>query len=306
MRPSIPVFKIRASAAGQIMGGAIGKPTPLQLKLLADLEAKKAIKPLTDRQQATLDELIAKRDAPPTLQKGAKTYCQNWLKEILYGRREPFVGNKYTEHGIKGEQQGIELTCRVMGYEGVIKNEKYFENDWFTGTYDIKTKPKRIEDIKCSWSAFTFPLFDSDLPESDYFFQGQIYMDLDNADEFSVNYCLVDAPAEIIEKEAYFASKRKGFDELDYLTELETMRDMTYGAIPEGLEIAAREAIPDKLRFKSFEFKYDESVIAALKTQVELCREYINELINQLYPEQSTIIAHSPEPNLIIVEKAKI
>lgn len=256
------LFKIRASAIGKIMGGST-KPTDKQLARIAELENKPK---LTDKQAIELNELIAKRDMRPMLQQGAKTYCEQWLKEQLYGRSIEF-SRKYTEKGIECEQQGIELLSEMMGYGMVSKNEQYFENDYITGTPDI-ILPDVVDDVKCPWLFSTFPLFETELPNADYAWQIQGYMDLTGKHRGSVNYCLVDAPEHLIDREARNVSYRAGFSEVDMELYDEVYRKMTYADVDK------------KYRFKRFDLVRDDKAIQAIYTQVELCRGYINKLIS--------------------------
>lgn len=262
----IPTFKIRCSAIGKICGGAFNKPTEKQLIKIADLEKKKGEKGLTTLQEVELKELIAKRDNPPELSEGAKTYCQEWLKEQIYDRRKEF-SNKYTEKGTVCEPQAIEMVAEHMGYGLISKNEKHYENDFMTGTPDL-VLAKIVEDIKNSWSIFTFPLFDTELPNSDYYLQLQGYMELTGINKAAVNYCLIDAPTEIMDAEArriYYKAGNEGDVPMECYDEV--YAKMTYSNVPITLKI------------KRFEFDYEKSVIAVIKERVELCREYIKSII---------------------------
>lgn len=254
-------FKIRASAASQIMGGAMNRPTQIQLKRIDELQAKEK---LTDRQQEELTGLIEKRDMPAPLSEGAKTYCENWLKEKLFERRKEF-SNKYTEKGIECESAGIDLFCKINSVFAV-KNEQYFENEYMTGTPDL-ILPKSVEDIKNSWDVFTFPLFDTELPNKDYYGQMQVYMELTGKEASGVNYCLINAPEELIDKEAKFTSLKAGLLEVDMELWDEVRAKMTY------------DTIADELKFRRFQVEYESEYILALEHRVRLCREYIKELI---------------------------
>jgi hypothetical protein len=254
-------FKCRASMLHHIVGGALTKPTEKQMQELAMLQGKPK---RTEKQEERLQELISKRDAPPALQDGAKTYCQQWLKEQLYGRYISF-SSKYTEKGIECEQQGIELLAEMMNYGMIAKNEQHFENDWITGTPDIILS-EWVEDIKCPWQFSTFPLFDTTLPNSDYYWQMQGYMLLTGKDKAAVNYCLIDAPEHLIDREARYVSLKAGFEEVEMELYDEVYRKMTYSDVD------------NSLKFKRFELQRDEKAIQAIKTMVELCRQYIQTL----------------------------
>ena len=75
---------IRASALGKIMHlDQATKITDKQLQTINELQAKQELseKGLTENQEKELKRLIAKRDAPPQLSKGAKTY----IKDLFFG-----------------------------------------------------------------------------------------------------------------------------------------------------------------------------------------------------------------------------
>ena len=258
----IPVFKIRCHAIGAICGGILNKPTYKQLATLDLLQSKPK---RTEIQEQTLLDLIAKRDAPPALQDGAKTYCENWLRGHIYGVSKEF-SNKYTEKGQFCEPAAIELVADVMNYGLISKNEASREDDDFTGTCDLDLSDI-IEDIKNSWSVYTFPCFDKGLKNSDYFLQLQGYMALYNKNKAAVNYCLIDAPDEIVNREALLISRKAGFDDIDMELYDEVKAKMTFSHHPK------------ERRVKRFEFYRDDSIIAAIRRQVGLCRIYIDELI---------------------------
>ncbi len=285
-------FKIRASKSGEIMGD-IGKPTPKQLALLAQLQAKEK---RTANQDETLAELIKKRDAKPNLQVGAKTYCQMWLKEQadMYNRVRQF-SNRYTEKGVLCEPSAIEMLGKYMDYGLISKNEKHFEDADLTGTPDVLL-PHIVEDVKNSWDFGTFPLFATELPDSDYYYQLQCYMALAGRNKAAVTYCLIDAPNEIIDQEArrqWYKAGGSG-SEVDFDLYDEVAAKMTYANIPM------------ELRIKRFEFDRDEAVISTIRGQVKLCREYINEtLLPILKTKRINITVHDQVNNqpIEIVDK---
>lgn len=265
----IPTFKIRCSAIGKIMGGALGKPTDKQLARIVELEKKQEAKPLTELQAKELADLIAKRDSPPQLQEGARTYCQQWLKEQLYGKKQEF-SSKYTEKGTKCEPAAIDLLAEYMNYGMLAKNDRRYTDDPdIEGEPDI-VLPEMIEEIKNSWSCFTFPLFATELPDVDYEYQVNGYMAVTGKKRAAVNYILIDAPEEIIDREALIVSRKAGFNEVDMELYDEVYNKMTY------------KDIPVELRVKRFEFERNDQLIATIRERVKLCREYIE----SIYTEQ--------------------
>ena len=76
--------------------------------------------------------------------------------------------------GLIVEDNSIDLIAEVLGYGMLFKNEQYFEDDHLTGTPDIIIPKKdTVIDAKSSWDIFTFPLFDTSVPNMDYWWQGQ-------------------------------------------------------------------------------------------------------------------------------------
>ena len=266
----IPKFKIRASACGKIMGQLKGI-TEKQISELNELEVKKSNKGLTAIQEKKLETLKKKladsksAKASDRLPETAKTYLQEWLKEQIYGRRKD-ISNKYITKGIQSEDEAIDL---LMQYKDLVlnsKNTERRENEHMTGECDL-LYPEMIFDTKCSYDCFSFPLFKTELRTNhDYYYQGQVYMDLYGVKKHTVAYVLCNTPADIVEqqirRESYgldTEQKNKVFD-----------RVAAYHSY---------DRIDLSKRIKCFEFDYDDSVIQRIVSRVELCRKYIEELI---------------------------
>ena len=180
------------------------------------------------------------RSKSELLSQTAKTYCETWLKEQIYGRRKE-IYNKYLQKGLDMENEAIALVEDHYNYDFLIKNEKHFANNFLTGTPDL-ILPDCIRDTKCSWDCFTFPLFESKLDKG-YYWQMQGYMALVGRDVAYVDYVLVDTP-----------------EELDSNAESYRMIDVDY-------------------RVKSFKVERNDTDIKAITERVKLCRDYINSLI---------------------------
>lgn len=193
-------FKIRASAAGQIM---------------------------TNPQKKT--DLISKTTV---------TYVHNWIKESIYGVRKE-INNKYLNKGITLEDEAIDSAITWLDLPFVLKNEKYFEDDYFCGTPDLILEDE-ILDIKNSWDCFTFPLFENEIPTKDYFYQLQVYMHLTGKRKARLVYVLLNTPEDLTWE------KQNDYSSLD-----------------------------KKYRIKTFSIEYDESVIEDLKQRVINIREFI-------------------------------
>ena len=198
----------------------------------------------------------------------AKTHCETWLKEQLYNSRKTFQ-TKHTQKGNEVEDGSIDFVADYLGLGMVLKNEEYFENEFANGTPDV-ILPDTIIDVKNSWDCFTFPIFDSNIPTNDYYYQLQVYMWLTGKRKAKLIYTLMDTPEHLIEREAYYWCKNNGFDELDLDIYEKFQKRLTY------------DETDDKLKIKVFDIAYDEAVIEAIKARVIECRTYIKELLCKL------------------------
>ena len=110
------------------------------LKLLytsqGEIEDFAHIKNPTEKQTQRINDLIYKRDNPE-LSETVKSYCEDWLKSQLYNRKLEFT-SKYTEKGLIVEDNSIDFISEKLGLGLLFKNEKYYENDYLTGTDDIE------------------------------------------------------------------------------------------------------------------------------------------------------------------------
>lgn len=199
---TIKDFKIRASAGGQIMTNPRAKT-----------------------------ELLSET---------TKTYVFDWLKENIYGYRKE-ISNKYLSKGLELEDEAIDKAIELLDLPFTLKNEQYFENEYFTGTPDLVIKDT-VFDIKCSWDCFTFPLFDTEIPTKGYYYQLQIYMHLLGLKNAQLVYVLLNTPENLASWE-----QTKDYSELD-----------------------------KKYRIKTFDVDYSEEVIEDLKQRVTNIREFIN------------------------------
>lgn len=191
----------RSSASGKIMTNGQGTVvTEKQLETIKDFETRlREGGKLTDIQKGTLKDLKAKRDAPFQLSDTAKQAVEDvWLfREKGYFKQ---TKSKYLDKGLFGEDVGMSLLTEIDG-RYYKKNTERIYKDNRTGEWDNKFTldgKKIIQDVKCSWDSKTFKNADMD---SDYVWQGRDYLDLGDADEFWLRYCLIDCPPHIVAKE---------------------------------------------------------------------------------------------------------
>ncbi|HHZ96154.1 MAG TPA: hypothetical protein EYN67_11510 [Flavobacteriales bacterium] len=258
---NLPIFKIRASAAGSIMAGTVGLSEPQERelnRLQQKLESNKGLTELQTKKHAQLVGI----ETYPELPKGARSYCENWIKEQVYRRQKEFT-SKYTDKGNFTEQWSLDW-ININKLTRFSKNEESFNNEWMTGTPDIVSEEKVI-DIKNSYDFPTFPLFDYGITNKDYYYQLMVYMELTGRKKAELIYTLNDLPHHLIEGEARSQAYRQGGEWQDHFEDCH--KRFTYGEIE------------DKYKIKFFPLEYDAAVIEQIKSRVGMCRAYINEKI---------------------------
>ena len=186
--------------------------------------------------------MIAPRNKSEVLSETTKSYIKEWLIEQIYGFRKE-IKSKYIDKGNKLEDTAIDKAIEWLDLDFVMKNEDSFEDEFFNGTPDIITNDE-ILDTKCSWDAYSFPLFDKELPNKDYFYQMQVYMHLTGKKKARVVYVLLNTPEELTWE-----------DKHDYSN------------------------MDKKYRIKDFVVEYDAEIIATLQEKVKEARKYIETII---------------------------
>ena len=142
-----------------------------------------------------MTEPRSKSEGP--LSVGAKTYIRELAAQEIFGV-EFEISSKQIEKGIEVEGDSIDLLNSVRGLS-LVKNVERRSNDFITGECDLfDAEAKRGHDIKSSWSIATFPITVADCEDKLYEWQMRGYMALWDAEEWEVNYCLVDTPERLI------------------------------------------------------------------------------------------------------------
>lgn len=181
------------------------------------------------------------RNKTELLSETTKTYVYDWLKEKIYGIRKE-IKSKYLTKGLKMEDTAIDKTIEWLDLSFAVKNTDFFEDDFFCGTPDLIVNGT-VYDTKCSWVAFTFPLFEEEIPTKNYMYQLQVYMHLTGCKKAELVYVLLNTPEELTYEE------KNNYDNVD-----------------------------KKYRIKTYKIDYDASLIEDLKNRVEQIREFIKTL----------------------------
>lgn len=221
-----------------------------------------------------LAELIAKRDAPPQLSDTAKAFVRKiWLLNEKGVRID--IKSKYLDKGIYAEEDAITLISEVDNIL-YVKNEERRTNEDHSGECDIfKEFPtKKITiDVKSCWDPETFLAAE---PGPIYEGQGDVYMDLWNADEHHVKYCLVDAPPHLVQKAKDDAKwKYYSGDMTDAeLDALEKMMQPIYDQIDRNMVYSNNPRFSKEERVKTFIFYRSKERKALMAERVKMAREY--------------------------------
>ncbi|MFY3433942.1 hypothetical protein ACOTI9_14945 [Achromobacter mucicolens] len=193
--------------------------------------------------------------AGEVLSVGAKTYIRELAQQEILGIDFEF-SSKETQKGLEVEDLSIALLNRVRGLS-LVKNAERRTNEWLTGECDLYDDVRRRgHDLKSSWSAKTFPGWLVDAIDSGYEWQMRGYMMLWDADQWEVNYALVDTPERLI-----------GF---------------------EPIQMHLVSHIPEHQRLTSWIIERDFEKEREMVAKVKAAREYFAEVIqdfDQVHPQ---------------------
>ncbi len=278
----------RASGSGALMTKKQGAGiTESQLSRISELESERdfgvnvngnKVKWLGTKKPEELSELISKRDAPPQLSDTAKAFVRKiWLKNEKKVLKD--IKSKFLDKGTFNEEEAISLISEVDGVF-YTKNEERRYNEDHEGECDIFKDfghKKVVHDTKCSWDCDTFM---AAKPTNDNEWQGRIYMELWDADEFHLRYCLVDCPPHLVTQEKYYAWEKYFSDSMneEEQANLELMLQPIYDQINLNLVYSKDDRFTKEERVKTFIFYRDKEKMAEMKESVKLAREYYKTL----------------------------
>lgn len=220
-----------------------------------------------------------KTKADGILSVGARTYIRTLAAEDIFGVTFEF-SSKETEKGLEVEDESIAMLNRVRGLS-LAKNTERKTNDLITGEADLfDVQRRRGHDIKSSWSLKTFPISVADCEDKLYEFQMRGYMMLWDADEWSVDYCMVETPERLI-----------GYD---------------------PLQLHLVSHIPEHMRITSWTVRRDATIEERIIEKVKAAREYYHQAVDEFDRthragnplEAAAIIAPAERP--IIVPSAAL
>ncbi len=193
-----------------------------------------------------MTEPRSKSEGP--LSVGARTYIRELAAEAIFGVQFE-VSSKYLEKGIEVESDAIALLNRVRRLD-LVKNTERKWRDGLAGECDLFNAPmRRGHDVKSSWSIATFPICVADCEDRLYEWQCRGYLALWDADEWSVDYCLVNTPERLI-----------GF---------------------EPIQLHIVDHVPEHMRVTSWVIKRDAEKEAAIFEKIKHAQAYFHEAIEE-------------------------
>jgi len=211
------------------------------------------------------------------LGKTGQSYIEQWVKEYLYKRR-PEIKSKYLTKGNVQEEEGFTLMATELNLGMVYKNTELFENDYMKGTPDLIVNGV-VYDNKCSWSLDTFPMFEKEVPNKDYWWQLQSYMELTGCDKSVLVYTLIDADEFEIERQIKWESNPEKIYKV--INEMVYTKDYFNNLVDRFCPTAISDyfiEIPEDKRIKTFEIEKDKKSIMEIEYRVDECRTFIHNL----------------------------
>lgn len=234
-------------------------------------------------------EYLVRASSIGDLMTGGRTKGAEWgdtslgiiRKAVLsnkYGIEE-YVTSKHMEKGILNEAEGLEMYRTIVGGSFPIDDIKQrLMNNYCSGEPDL-IHDGIVVDIKNSWSANTFPFWDTEIKNKSYIYQLQAYLWLSGLESAKLVYTLTTTPEHIRQQEIqrlWFRLMDKPENAIKEQFEVEEM----------ATEIISKEMIFDHIpvanRVKIFEVARDEEMIEAIQKRIELARDKYDELYNQI------------------------
>jgi hypothetical protein len=295
------IFKASPSSVGKIMTESRGKTkAEIIAELRQKIEAEKVkhdgirdgLKSKENSAARILkfqSQLQEAHDLPDVqLSETCKTFLEDWFLDNFFERR--IIANaKQMDKGNMVEAKSIAFAQRHFGkllskYEGDV-----LENDFIRGICDVETDSEILE-FKSCYTYRTMPYFDSKIENKEHELQLMCYLSegMYNKEVGHVCYTLQDLPPEMLIDELRRLSPRKPTDlevfkhVIQFVYTADGFEDAVSICADFGFEIGKYnemfKEIEPEYRFKSFELKRDEEVLAKIKQRVIECRAYIETL----------------------------
>lgn len=240
-----------------------------------------------------LENIINRIEPEDVLPPGAITHLKKVFNKEFWGRHRK-LKNKFLTKGTICETDALDLVSQ-RDDEFYVKNEEHIENDFIQGTPDnIQVKTK---DTKANWDLESFQeaelssLYEWQLIGYMWILHSYETPDLQTKTEAELDYCLVNAPEELILDELKKLQWELKVIDLDYPSEeyiqraQEIERNMifdvekfqreyrTYNFYNTDLDFS----IPAHMRLKSFDVQLTQEHIKHITKRVTMAREWLIE-----------------------------
>lgn len=230
------------------------------------------------------------------LSETCKTHLVDVFVSAKYNRHSE-INAKMLDKGNEVEEDSITTVSRITK-TFFKKNEEMLENKFIKGTPDLFKgieilKADIIRDTKSSWDAYTFFRAKYKKLSDQYRWQVLGYLDLSEATEGYVDYCLNNTPYHLVEGELRKESYNHNENNTPTWIELQIIANHTYDLETFKEYIDRRGCIPvdsnDKAVFKgfveiplherhhAFYVERDNEMIDAIHKRVIQCREWMQE-----------------------------
>lgn len=288
---SIDDVFFRAHGIGALIPEARGTAlTDKQAQQLKEWEDKiRAGGKITAKQTITLKDYQNRRDTPPELSEGGKTYVQDqWLwNEKGFKRR---IKSKYLDKGIYQESETKRLFTEIDGIYYAKNTERISKNN-ISGECDTKNKIKGlgfvVDDYKSTWDSKTFMDAGWDTLKE---WQGRAYMFLYDADVFRLRYGLVDAPSWMVKREQERLWREFYSDTMspEEQHELEQLIEPMQEQIERNLVYSNSKRYTKEERVKEYILHRDDEKFKELTEKVKIGLDYYKTLsLNRLIENKS-------------------
>jgi hypothetical protein len=124
-------------------------------------------------------------------------------------------------------------------------------------------------------------MFESEIPNKDYYYQLQVYMHLTGCTKASLCYTLIDADYDLVSQAVKWLTPNQIPKAIANMVYTQKTFDAFADEFCPGIIKSDFIEIPESDRLKVFSFDYDADVIAKLQKRVQECQEYINSLLNK-------------------------
>ncbi|KZE77514.1 hypothetical protein AV926_14165 [Myroides marinus] len=243
----------------------------------------------TENKDNRLALLLEKQNKGDELPTGAITYLEEVFRSEFW-KRKRFLENKYLSKGTICEEDALDIVSQRDNYF-YRKNDEHLNNDFIQGTPD--NLQLRIKDTKTSWDLESFEkaelttLYEWQLKGYSWIAHSYDLPELETKTESELDYCLVNAPLQLLEDEKRKMWLNLGQPEEEDEAFIEKMmqleRNMIFDIAKFKQEYPHYDfyspildfSIPPFMRIKSFNVTLTEDDIKHMTRRVTMARKWL-------------------------------